>query len=450
MTSLAEYAITKDSKLEKTIEFTITKAQIDELFSQEFVKITKNINLPGFRKGHVPSKLVEEKYGDGIRVDCFEKVLNNQIQKIVTELSLKLADRPRANFDHDAILKNGDVSIKVDFDLFPEIPEINLSNILVNTYKIKVEQKDIEQGVEAFRKKHATKYDVIIDRASQPDDSLDINFVGSINGVEFKGGAANNHNIIIGSKTFIDGFEDQLIGRKAGEEFDVHVTFPQNYGSAELAGKPAVFKVKVNSISAVSFEELTDELVKKNTQLETIEAFKEDIKKNMDKYYQGLIRDAIRPNILDLVAAALDFDVPEVFLQRAVEMSKKSKLEANALLPEGQRKTEEEIVKEIRTLAKKDIMLTLFTRELAEKNPTEVSEQDMYEFFITESSKVGVSPFELMQEFYKNPDNNELKSIIKERKIYETIYDTIAKNFTEITVKELENLIQEKAPLTLN
>ena len=289
-----------------------------------------------------------------------------------------------------------------------------------------------------------------MDRASQSDDSLDINFVGSINGVEFKGGAANNHNIIIGSKTFIDGFEDQLIGRKAGEEFDVHVTFPQNYGSAELAGKPAVFKVKVNSISAVSFEELTDELVKKNTQLETIEAFKEDVKKNMDKYYQGLIRDAIRPNILDLVAAALDFDVPEVFLQRAVEMSKKSKLEANALLPEGQRKTEEEIVKEIRTLAKKDIMLTLFTRELAEKNPTEVSEQDMYEFFITESSKVGVSPFELMQEFYKNPDNNELKSIIKERKIYETIYETIAKNFTEITVKELENLIQEKAPLTIN
>jgi len=445
--SKADYNFIKDEKTSKVIKITILAASVNELYASEFAKIAKNINIPGFRKGNVPAKLVEEKYGQGIRVDCFEKLLNKQIAEIAKSCNLSLATNPNADFDAESILQNKDVEVTLTFTVFDEIPDVSLENILVHTYKIEPSEDDVKKSILRFREQYLQKEEPAEGRASQSGDSVNIDFKGMMDGIAFEGGTAQGHKIVIGSKSFIDGFEDQLIGRMPGETFEVHVTFPQNYGQKNLAGKPAVFEVKLNSIASITTGEMTDEALKQYTKHQTIEEFENEVRQSIQKYYDSLIADSVEDHVSDLLADALDFEIPSIFVSKITEDKKAETIKQNQLLPEGERKSELELVAELEKSAKKDIMLTLYLQKFAAQNVVAPTDEEVYRYLMEDAAKKGISPFEVFQ-YYQDPKHKEnIKRMVQQKRIYETLYSKITKKYTNITSDKLQELVSSGKPL---
>jgi trigger factor len=439
---MSDYKIIKDSKMEKVYEINISDSQITQNYNAEVSKIIPSVRIQGFRKGHVPAKFVEQNYGKSIRYDVFEKLVRTTISDIVKEQNYRLASQPEIDFDETNLFNGGsDIKVQITFTVFAEVSQINLSNIIVNTYKIEASEEDINESLEVFRSKNSTK--VKVQRQIKQGDIVKLNCKGYINDVEFKEGEVKDYMLEIGSKSFIDNFEDQLIGKIEGEKCDVFVKFPESYHATHLAGKDAKFSVDILEVFEKQLPELTEDFLKQNTKSVNIEDFKKELKDNIEKYYNGFIRDSSKNQVFELLTESLDMDVPEKLLKNLVDGSLKTSLEDNERLNEDQRLSEAEIIEKITADSRKKIALSLYIQNLADKEKITVNEQEIFNFIIEESSRVGANPMELLK-LYQESDKsgNAIKEIVKEKKVYDFIYESITKNFETISRKKMEDLIK--------
>jgi|GEM_PF-955273 len=437
------YTKIKDSKLEQIFEASCLNSVIESKYSVEIAEISKKASIQGFRKGHVPTKFVEEKYGKSVRYNSFEKLIQACINEIVTKNDYRLASQPDLDFDENTLFEGGkDFTAKITFSIFPEVPEINLENMVINTYKIEATDEDVSHSLEMFKKQNSTN--VKVEREIMQGDVAKIHFKGYIDGIAFKGGEGKDYELEIGSKTFIDTFEEQLIGRKAGDKCDVLVSFPENYQSKELASKPAKFEVEIVEVLEKQPVELTEEFLKSKTKSANVEELKNELKENIEKYYNGFVRDNVKADIFDMIADSLDFEVPAKILKNLIDSTLKSELQENERLSEEKRKSEAEIIENAGKDSKKRIMLSLYIQNLAKKEGINAEESDIFAFLMDEASKTGMNPMELLNLYQQNDKSgNGLKEIIKEKKVYEFIYDKITKNFEILSRQKMEDLTKQ-------
>ncbi|WP_296126446.1 trigger factor [uncultured Streptococcus sp.] len=281
------------------VTFTIGQDKIQPALDQAFNKVKKNLNAPGFRKGHMPRAVFNQKFGEeALYDDALNAILPAAYEAAIAELGLDVVAQPK--IDVKSIEKGQDWTLTAEVVTKPEVKLGAYKDLEVSVEVSKeVTDEDVDAKLENERKNLAEL--VVKEGAAENGDTVVIDFVGSVDGVEFDGGKGENHSLELGSGQFIPGFEDQLVGSKAGDEVEVKVTFPEDYQATDLAGKDAVFVTKVNEVKAKEVPALDDELAKDlDDEVETLDELKAKYRKELEAAKEIAFDDAVEGAALDL------------------------------------------------------------------------------------------------------------------------------------------------------
>lgn len=312
-------ALKKTTEVEKNlyeIEFDVDKATFDAAVEKVYRKEVKKINVPGFRKGKAPRSMIEKMYGKGVFYeDAINEIIPDAYEAAIKETELKVVSRPE--FDVVSIDDNG-VVLKAKFYVKPDVEIKDYKGIEVEKNVAEVTDEDVMADIDRTRQRNSRVVDVT-DRAVQDGDIANINYEGFCDGVAFDGGKAEEYDLTIGSGSFIPGFEEQIIGHNIGESFDITVKFPEEYHSADLAGKDAIFKITLNGIKFNELPALDDEFVKDVSEFDTVDEYKADIKAKLEKKNEQDADNAVEAQIIDALVNALVADIPEAMFEAEAE-----------------------------------------------------------------------------------------------------------------------------------
>ncbi|MBR4097173.1 MAG: trigger factor [Oscillospiraceae bacterium] len=297
-------------------EIKVNAADFEAALQATYLKQRKNIALPGFRKGKATRKMIEAQYGENV---FFEEAVNSIYQKTVAdaidELKLEVVDVPATEVT--SVSKEEGVSFKVTFTVKPEVTIDGYKGLKVEKAVKTITDADVDAEVERVRNQNARIIDVT-DRAVEKGDTVVFDFEGFCDGVAFDGGKAEKFSLEIGSGRFIPGFEDQIVGKNIDEEFDVNVTFPEDYNAENLAGKPAVFKCKLHEIKGKELADLDDEFAKDVSEFDTIAEYKADIKAKLEETVKKQADSALDNTISEKLAELLVAEVPEAMFENRI------------------------------------------------------------------------------------------------------------------------------------
>lgn len=298
-----------------TIE--ITKAELEAAKDKAFKKSGKNITVPGFRKGHAPRKMIEKLYGEGVFFEDAFNILYPEAMEMAVEKS-GIKPVGRADVDLGEPAEEGGLTIIAKVPVEPEVELGEYKGIEVEKETVKVLAADVKAELNRLAQRNARTETV--DRKAKKNDTLDIDFEGFVDGVAFEGGKAEHHALTLGSGTFIPGFEDQLIGCKAGDEKDVVVTFPEEYHAKELAGKEAVFKCKVHKVEETILPDIDDEFAKDvSDTCETLDDLKKEISDRLKKERQEAADHNFEEKVIDGLIEKLTADIPQAMIEGQID-----------------------------------------------------------------------------------------------------------------------------------
>ncbi len=306
-----------ENKNELKITFTIEKEKFDEAIMEVFKESAKYFNIPGFRKGKAPFKMVERYYGDQVFYeDAFNKVVPPIYDKEVKDNKIEAVSRPK--IDVIQMEKGKDLIFTATVDTKPEVKVGKYKGIELKKVEYKVTDEDVEHEL-GHMAEHNSRMVDIEDRPVQDKDIVKIDFDGYSDGKQFEGGKAENYDLTIGSKSFIPGFEDQVIGMKIGEEKDINVTFPKDYFSKDLAGKDATFKVKLHSIKVKELPKLDDEFAKDVSEFDTLADLKKDIRTKQEKENADRAKREMEDSAIEEISKNTTIDIPNGMIEAEID-----------------------------------------------------------------------------------------------------------------------------------
>lgn len=302
------------------LEILIAGEKFREAIKEAYKKNGKKINVPGFRKGKAPMHIIETYYGTEVFFeDALNLLYNDVVEEAISESGLKVID-DKMDFDLVSISKEDGVRFKVSLTTYPEIKLKKYKGLKVQKQSVKVEASEINAELKSLAERNARMISVE-DRAAKKGDTVVIDFEGFIDDKAFEGGKAEGHSLELGSGQFIPGFEDQIIGHSIGDEFDVNVEFPKDYGAEELAGKPAVFKVKLHEIKIKELPEIDDEFAKDVSEFDTLKEFKADLKKKALERKEKAADEALENDLVQQIVDGIEGEIPEAMFEKRLNQS---------------------------------------------------------------------------------------------------------------------------------
>jgi len=291
--------------------------KFEEGLKYAYNKNKANIALAGFRKGKAPRKLIEAQYGENFFYeDAINFVFSETYEEALKELDLDVVSQP--TLDIENVDKETGVKFIIDVTVKPEVKLGQYKGLEIEKVDISVKDEEVMAELKKVQEKNGRKVDVT-DRAAQIDDAVTISFDGSIDGVRFDGGQADSHELTLGSHTFIEGFEEQLVGHNIGDAFDVNVTFPAEYHAPELAGKPAVFAVELKAITVMELPELNDDFAEDVSDFSTMEEYKASILDKLKAGKEEQTKQDQGEKMLDLAIANAEMDVPQIMYDNKID-----------------------------------------------------------------------------------------------------------------------------------
>ena len=347
-----------------------------------YQKNRSKINIPGFRKGKAPKKMIEHMYGaDVFMEDAVNELLPDAYEAACSESGLEIVSRPEIDYkqvEHGkAIVVDAVVAVK------PEVKLGEYKGLSVDVAPAEVTDEDLEAELKKAQDQNAVESDVE-GRALKEGDTAHLDYAGTVDGVAFNGGTAENQTLVIGSHSFIDGFEDQMIGMNIGEEKDLNVTFPENYGEKSLAGKAAVFHVKLNGISEKILPELDDEFASEVSEFETLEEYKADVKAKLLEKKQEEAKTAKENALAEKAVANAEMDIPDMMIESQAEDMVRDfgqRLQMQGMQLEQYMKftgmTMPQLVEQYKATAKKRIQTRLVLEAIANAESLEATEEDL-------------------------------------------------------------------------
>ena len=300
--------VTKNQDNTAVLEFSIPKADFDAAVDRVYHKKAPRVSIPGFRKGKAPRSIIEKMYGKGFFYeDALNDLLPEVLEDAVKEAKIDVVSRPE--LDLEEIGEDG-VKGTAKYYTKPELTIKDYKGIKATRYLRKVTAKDVDEAIERTRERNAREIEVS-DREARLGDTAVIDYKGTLNGVAFEGGTDEGHHLKLGSGQFIPGFEDQIVGHKPGDEFDVNVTFPKEYHAKDLAGKEAVFAVKLHTLEQTELPELDDEFAKDVSEFDTLKEYKADVKHKLEHQNEHAAQDALDAELTDALVAKVEEEIPQ-------------------------------------------------------------------------------------------------------------------------------------------
>lgn len=406
--------------LKRQFKIVVPANDLSSKVEERLAELSRTAQMPGFRRGKVPVSLLKKQYGQALFGEVLEQAVNSGTAKAIEDRGLRPAQQPR--IDLKQLEEGKDVEFEVELEVLPEIGKLDFSTIELERLKAAVPDRDVDEALDRIAKANREQRPVDPPRPAQKGDALKIDFVGSVDGVEFPGGAAQDYVLELGSGSFIPGFEDQLVGAEIGQAVDVKVTFPADYGNAELAGKDATFKCTVKEIRELVDKPADDELAKKNN-FESLDGMRKAVAERIEQDYARISRSLIKRQLLDKLADAHRFEVPaglvesefNAIWQRIEEARKRGeKIEGD----------EEKMRQEYRGIAERRVRLGLLLADVGRSNSIDVTPEELNQAVMREAMRYPGQERQVLEFYGKNSELKEqLRAPIFEEKTVDFILE---------------------------
>lgn len=410
-----------------TLKITVDNNKFEEAVNKAYNKTKGKYNIPGFRKGKAPKVVIETQYGKGVFYnDAIDMLFPEIYPQAIKELNIDPIDRP--DLDIEEISKDNGLVMVINVEVKPEFELGNYKGIEISKVDNNVSEEEVELSLNEMANKNA-RLTSVEGKALENGDTAVIDFEGFENGVAFEGGKGENYNLVIGSNTFIPGFEDQLVGKKAGDEVEVNVTFPETYHAENLAGKPVVFNVKVNDVKVKEVPALDDEFAKDTTEFETLAELRADVRAKLEEQAKNAADAEMRNALVEKVSANTEVEVPEAMVQHQIDnmlMELNYQLQYQGLnlqqLLEMTGRSVEELREERRADAERLVKSSLILEAIAEKENVEVNEADV-DAELEKMAAMYNMEVEKIKSSLRETDIEDIKGQIKIRKTIDLLVE---------------------------
>ena len=410
-----------------TLKITVDNNKFEEAVNKAYNKTKGKYNIPGFRKGKAPKVVIETQYGKGVFYnDAIDMLFPEVYPEAIKELNIDPIDRP--DLDIEEISKDNGLVMVVNVEVKPEFELGAYKGIEISKVDNTVSEEDVEARLNEMVNRNA-RLTSVEDKALENGDTAVIDFEGFKNGVAFEGGKGENYNLVIGSNTFIPGFEDQLVGKKAGEEVEHNVTFPEAYHAENLAGKPVVFNVKVNDVKVKEVPALDDEFAKDTTEFETLAELRADVKAKLEEQAKNAADAEMRNALVEKVSANTEVEVPEAMVQHQIDnmlMELNYQLQYQGLnleqLLQMTGRGLDELREERRADAERLVKSSLVLEAIAEKENVEANDADVDDELEKMAAMYNME-VEKIKSSLRETDIEDIKGQIKIRKTLDLLVE---------------------------
>lgn len=430
--------------LRRAYKVTIPAKEIDAAVDAEVKKIAPQVRMPGFRPGKVPANLVRKMHGEAVHAQVVNEQISGAVDSLMRDKKLRPAMQPRVELGDD-YAQGQDATVTVDLEVLPEIPAPSTDGIKLEKLTVPVSDAEVDEAVANIAGQQKSWKNAPKGKKAADGDQLIIDFTGSVDGVEFEGGKAEEAPLVIGSGRFIPGFEEQLAGAKAGDDKTITVTFPADYPAKDLAGKDAQFAVHVHKVQ-VEDDTTVDEEFAKSLGLESLEQLRGLLKGQLEQELAGLTRTAMKRQLLDSLAAGHDFAVPQGMVDAEFEQiwAQLQQEAANDPDPAGALKEIESERDDYRKIAERRVRLGLLLSEIGQANGVQVTQQEMSMLIQQGAQQYRPEDRDRFMELIRTNDMAAapLRAPLYEDKVVDFLFDKAEVTEREVTREELQAAIE--------
>lgn len=408
------FSIETTQGLERRVTITVAAEKVEAAYREQLKGYAKNARVDGFRKGKVPHSIIEQRYGLAARQDALSDEMQRAFFDVVISEKLNLAGRP--TFTPNNYEAGKDFSFTATFEVFPEVDVKGLENIEVEKPVVEITEADLDKMVDVLRKQQATWAES--QDAAKADDRVTIDFVGSVDGEEFEGGKATDFVLFMGQGRMIPGFEDGIVGHKAGEQFDINVTFPEEYHAENLKGKAAKFAITLKKVENMVLPELTEQFVKKFSAGKTVEELRAEIKKNMQRELKNAVTARVKNQVLNGLVAQNDIEVPAAAVAEEVDVLRQQAVQRFGGKPDMAAQLPAELFE---ADAKRRVQVGLLLSSVIRSNELQVDE-DRVKATIAELASAYEQPQEVIDYYAKNRQlTDNIRNVVLEEQAVDAI-----------------------------
>ena len=435
---------TLNEGLKRGYSILLTADELNETVDQKLREAQPEVEMKGFRKGKVPLPLLKKQFGQRLMGEAIQEGIDGAMSKHFEDSGDRPAMQPDVKMSNGEEWKPGDdVQVEMSYEALPEIPELDLKSISLEKLVAKVEDDAIDEALSNLAETSQDFEDRGKTAKSKDGDQVTLDFVGKVDDVAFEGGSAEDYPLVLGSNSFIPGFEDQLVGTKVGQELDVEVTFPEEYGNADLAGKPAVFTCTIKAVKKPVPAKIDDALAEKFG-AENLDGLKGQISERLEAEYSGAARSVMKRKLLDELDKMVSFELPPSLVEA------ESKQIAHQLWHEenpevqGHDHSEIEVKDEHTDLATRRVRLGLLLADLGQKANIEVTEQEMTQSMIQQARQYPGQEREFFEFMQQNEQmQQQMRAPIFEDKVVDYVLELANVTDKDVSKDDLQKAIEE-------
>ena len=411
---------------------TVPAVKINEKINERYLKIAGTVKLPGFRPGKVPMNIIKQRYSASILPEVLDEVVNSSLKEVVVEKKIQPSVQPKV--DIKKFEEGSELVFNVSFQKMPDIKEIDLKKITVEKPVLEIEDKDIKKTLKELADKHERFEPLKAKRNAKKGDLVLFDYEGKINNKSFEGNKGVNETVVLGSNKYIPGYEEQMIGIAIDEEKNINVTFPNDYRVRDIAGKEAIFNLKIKDIQSKVKDIAIDEKLAKEMGEKDLESLKNKIRNKMTSDYNQFSSLKVRREITEKVLSASKFDIPSKMIEEEIKFMKS----------QDSKKSD----KEIKELATRRVKLGLILNSIGKNNKIEVNDKDLTQAVVSEAQKYPGDEKKVVDFYQKNPQMmNNLRGLAFEEKVLNFISNVCIlkpKNYTFDDLFNTKQLEPEK------
>ena len=429
--------------LKRSYTITVPAADLDAKVNEKLVEAQPEIEMKGFRKGKVPMPILRKQFGERLLGDAMQDAIDGAMKRHFDETGDRPALQPKVEMKGGEAWKQGDdVVVEMSYEALPAIPEVELFKIKLDRLVVKADDKAVAEALENLAKSSKAFEDRKKGSKAKEGDQVVIDFVGKIDGEPFEGGAGEDYPLELGSGSFIPGFEDQLVGAKAGDEVAVTVSFPADYGAKHLAGKEAVFDCTVKAVKAPKAAEIDDELAKRFG-AESLEALKGQIAERLEAEYAGAARQVMKRALLDALDGLVSFDLPPSLVDAEAHQIAHQLWHDEHPEEHGHNHGSIEPTEEHRKLAERRVRLGLLLAEIGRKEKVEVTDAEMTQAVLQQARQYPGQERAFFDFVQKNPQmQQQLRAPIFEDKVVDLVFAAAKVTEKDVSKDKLQKAVE--------
>ncbi len=433
---------TLNEGLKRGYAITVTAAELDAKVNEKLTEAQPEIEMKGFRKGKVPMALLKKQFGQRMIGEAMQEAIDGAMNEHFENSGDRPAMQPDVKMTNEDWKEGDDVAVDMSYEALPEIPEVDLSGVTLEKLVVKAEDEAVTEALENLAQ-NAQEFEAREEAAASEDgDQVVIDFLGKVDGEAFEGGAADDYPLVLGSNSFIPGFEEQLVGVKAGDEKDVSVTFPEEYQAEHLAGKEAVFSCTIKEVKAPKAAEINDEMAKKFG-AEDLEGLKGQIRERLESEYAGAARAVMKRATLDKLDELVSFDLPPSLVEAEAKQIAHQLWHEDHPEVEGHDHGEIETTEEHTSLAERRVRLGLLLAELGQKAEVEVTDAEMTQAIMAQARQYPGQERQFFEFIQQNAQmQQQLRAPLFEDKVIDHLFESATVEEKEVSKEDLQKAVE--------